>query len=293
MTTTGPVPCQVCRHDQTTDPAPICWPCTHALRATLRGVPDLLTMLVDATARRTSIDRPGYTSGDEGRTLDHRYPGTAATTTLPYDVGASDAAAAIRKAVVDAARALAVHVRPATASAGRNWPDRPHQPATAPSAAAWLLTHAPLLRHQAWAPDAHRAITRAVKHGAALIDLPPESITLGTCDRQITDPQLGGIVLCGHELRAHPGDTVLRCRGCGHQHDVTARRDQMLAGSDERLVTTFVVTRALNVPGATLRSWRRRGQVAPAADTADGEPLWRLGDIRQLRHREAYGIKGT
>lgn len=272
---TTAIPCGVCRTDQTTDHAVLCWPCTNQLAGTLRGIPGLLALLDDRIAGLDRIDpgTGGYTS-DDARTLDHRYPGTTAITALPYDTAASDAAASIRGAIDHTVHRLARHFRATAITV-------PHL--------RYLIAHLPDLRHIEWAPNAHADITRAVRRGETLTDTPAPVDTLGTCDTEVPDPEHGGIVLCGHTLTARPGDLATRCRGCGTTHQTADRRDRMLAAAADMTVTATDAARALGVQPATVWQWRRRGHITPVQVNAKGQPLYRLGDVRDHHRRETYG----
>jgi hypothetical protein len=81
---------------------------------------------------------------------------------------------------------------------------------------------------------------------------------------------------------------TVRCRTCGTEHDVAARRRYLLEVSRDYLVTTTEACRAVSVYGegsitdATIRKWKQRGRLIARGHDAEGRDLWRLGDVTDL-----------
>lgn len=134
--------------------------------------------------------------------------------------------------------------------------------------------------------------------------------TLRTAAGMLEDPtRPGETFLCGWELYAKLGQDVVRCKGCGTQHSVALRREQMLARLGDQLVTAADAARALSTPdrevtAAMVRGWKHRGGLTPATRVDDaggtiplcddrGRPLYRLRDVQTAHNHIRYGTVTT
>ena len=287
------------------DAAPLCETCGTKLRARLLGVRDVLGHLRDTAAKLSRVERDGGGSGDqERRTLDGRFPLTAAASPSPVDFGASEAAREIRRVVERWTLRLLTDTAPPCGHPTCVAHLGPLCPAAATrsrareglgDAAVWLADRWAEIRRRPWAPEAADELARVIGHGEALVDAPPETYFAGACDATLEDPDLPGYVYtCGWELRARLGDVVARCRGCGTEHDIAQRRATMLAGVAERRVSATDAARALSTPdrpvtASTVRGWKFRGHLEPVDVSDDGVPLYRLGDVLAVDQRLRYG----
>jgi hypothetical protein len=301
---TDVVLCAVCGTEQRQNIGVACDQCAGRLRARLRGVPDLLTALQETTARLDRIDSDGTGTGDdEQRTLDHRYPLTAAVSAVPFDGRAAAAHAHLLDVVQAAALTawphlarpcthhscpLAVfphHGPPCLAEARR----RAHRAAAVTDPARYLADHAGILRRLTDYPTLHADISDAVRHGWRIVDQPAERRELGICAAPTPDGP------CPVHLSARVQDATVTCPGCGTTHDVLTRQDALALTADDILLTAADCARALTgldhpVTDAMVRGWRRLGHIQPIDVNPHGQPLYRFGDVRACAKKIRYGI---
>jgi hypothetical protein len=110
--TPGVVLCARCGAEQRTDPRVLCEPCGTELHGHLRSVREVLVMLRDTAARLDRIDRRGGNDDDVRRTLDARFPLTAAATSSPVSFVATNAAEDVRRVVTRWARRMVAEQLP-------------------------------------------------------------------------------------------------------------------------------------------------------------------------------------
>jgi hypothetical protein len=148
-----------------------------------------------------------------------------------------------------------------------------------------------------------------------VIDAPPVTIYLGTCD-EITDVRTDDDgydheILCQTELYARPSDLTHECRVCHTVYDVPARRTEIVRRSMASAATVNVCTKllaafGLPVTSDTIQNWarpkRRRnhetGQmetVAPprlssVGKNTMGQRLYHIADVETLA-RESMEIR--
>lgn len=144
-------------------------------------------------------------------------------------------------------------------------------------------------------PDGPRAaleIIDGIRRARAVVDRPPDRVYAGPCGaRYLT---LEGTAVCDAELYARPGAPDVECRRCGARHDVTSRRDAMLARVAELELPAVDLARTLTaLTGATLtataiRKWKERGVIEACRVNVKGQPLYRVGDVL-TRIRTAEG----
>jgi hypothetical protein len=96
-------------------------------------------------------------------------------------------------------------------------------------------------------------------------DSPPTLVELGQC-------------FCGRHLRA-PRDTILlRCKGCGHVHDVPVRKAHLLTRIEILKYPPPVIALVLSawmevpLPVATIHTWINRGHLRSRGCTVCGRP---------------------
>lgn len=137
-------------------------------------------------------------------------------------------------------------------------------------------------------------ITKAVENGKRIIDNPPERWYAGICSAQTDDGP------CPEELFARSKKGALQCRLCGTVHDVSQRRDYLLAEAEHVNATASEIAAALlswtDYAGSEtklvdrIRKWAEGKGDKPARLLIRGHitvrgrqrPLYRLGDVREL-----------
>lgn len=296
MTTS--IVCAACGHEQTADIAVICSQCSSILHGQLRGARTLLGLLRDTAARLGRVDRVAGNDDDVRRTLDSRFPLTAAASPSPVDFGATEAARHLRRTVKTWAERLLDEQPP-----GTDYGDLT-------DGARWLADRWKVVRTRPWAGECARQIGAAIRRAETHVDQPPEEWFAGHCDVALDDPDRPGeTYACGWELYARLASDTVRCRGCGTTHDVAARRAQLIASAGDVLVTAAQAARALTEPGheitaAMVRGWKHRGGLTPATRVDDaggtiplcderGRPLYRLADVQAAHNQTRYGTVTT
>lgn len=326
---THAVICTRCAAEQRTDPQLLCEQCGTELHTNLRSVRDVLGMLRDTAARLDRIDKRTGNDDDIRRTLDGRFPLTSAATPSPVGLGAADAAAALRRAVVHwAGRMVDVVVPPRLPLCGHQACDDPwilgptcpawnaaiereqaraRARAGLDDPAAWLADRWQLIRRQPWAAQCADDIANAMRRAYTFVDAPPETWFAGICDTPHEDPNHPGTTYaCGWELRPRLTEATTRCPGCGTTHDVHTQRARLIARMADTLITATDAARALSTPdrpitGDMIRGWKHRGHLEQATitdpDTGStrpaydhaGRPLYRLGDVQTIDNRLRWG----
>jgi len=128
-------------------------------------------------------------------------------------------------------------------------------------------------------PDAVDEITDAVADCRRVIDRAPERWYAGPCE-------------CGADLYAKRRTGIVTCRECGHEYDVEARREWLLAEAEDRLANAATIARAVSWLGAepltsaTVRKWAQRGRLLAKGHDGRG-PLYRIGDAIDLLAKES------
>lgn len=321
---TDVVLCGLCGAEQRQDIAVLCPRCSAGLHGDLRAVRTYLGLLRDAAARLNRTTPPQRGNDDDvRRTLDTRFPLTAASSPSPVDFGAADAGRQLRTVVARWAARLDADLLPAdcghyTCGPWRTAPGpicaqrdaRERARVGLEDAARWLADRWQLIRTKPWAPACARDIAGAIRRAEEHIDQPPDEHYAGHCDVPLEDPtRPGETFLCGWELYAKLGQDVVRCKGCGTQHSVALRREQMLARLGDQLVTAADAARALSTPdrevtAAMVRGWKHRGGLTPATRVDDaggtiplcddrGRPLYRLRDVQTAHNHIRYGTVTT
>lgn len=180
---------------------------------------------------------------------------------------------------------------------GRMWQQCQHQqcaairhgrrPVLVPAAVAcrFLASNAEWLRHRPEAVEAWPAIEAAAKTLTRLVDSPPELELVGACS-------------CGVRLYARTRAATVTCRQCGAAWNTDSGRAEMTKHIRASLVTAaeYVTLHLRQHPGRPrkrvrdlIAQWARRGHIQARGTNADGDPLYRYGDIdtRMIRVVEA------
>jgi hypothetical protein len=296
------------------DPAELCRPCTATFARQAKDTLAVILVLREAQARLRRVD-PDITRGvvgvdEDARTLDGRFPQTAAATRSPAFMPAADQIRDLRRTVEKWAQHVAATVVPAlcrhdSCQAGRRpWCLQALNRATAAAgidrdAGEWLARHVDVVRHAPWAAACATDLDRAHTAAWRVVDRPPDVWFAGKCDATTTDNGTDGP--CGHDLFARLDDGIVRCRACGTDHDVAARREIMLDTAGDAVLNASDCARALTSLEDEIRpeliwKWKQRGILTPVDTRMVGkreEPLYRLRDVRAALHRHTYGIVRT
>jgi hypothetical protein len=145
-------------------------------------------------------------------------------------------------------------------------------------AAWWLLGHVDWLRHRQEAPEAFAAIERAAKALARLADRPPDLVVVGACECEVV-------------LYARAGAAIVRCQDCGRRWDVAESRRILQARLDSMLMTAAEIATMAVVgdPDANrmrvrklINQWATRHRITPRGVNADGDQLYRFGEVTAL-----------
>lgn len=156
---------------------------------------------------------------------------------------------------------------------------------TSQGIAGWLSRLPSLLAMLPGAGQMVQEITRLTDSVSRMVDRSPDRVYLGICS-EVTDG-----IQCPEDLYALPTRATVRCRTCGTEHHIEARRAILLAAVDDQLATAVEVSRAL--PGLiredlnvnTVRSWAKRRMLSAKGRDSMGRPLYRIGDVLELWRR--------
>jgi hypothetical protein len=190
---------------------------------------------------------------------------------LPYNVGASERAAAIVGELVTWAQ----HVIGETARKA---------PSGHPAAAAAYLLAAStnwLRYRQEWA-EAYEALSPLAKEALRVIDRPADRQYAGPC---WADLEGGG--RCEAELYAKDGARSVECRDCEAEHDVADRRLWLIAEAQDVLATAATIAAGLTslnqpVTSSMIRNYAGRGRIVAHGQDRNGRPTYRVGDVLQV-----------
>ena len=121
-------------------------------------------------------------------------------------------------------------------------------------------------------------------------------VTIGA---RVVGPYAGPCDICGRDLYAKTGATIVECRHCALEWDLEPRRAWLLGQVGDQLATAADLARALaglgvDVNPASIRKWRERKLLHPAGTDRSGRPLYRVRDVQELIARvPRHGRTGT
>jgi hypothetical protein len=261
----------------------LCTDCADQLRDTLYSVGQLVDDLEIALCRMARIAPDG--AGIRVRGAD---------TPLAFNWAASEALWLLHTTLTDWATTLAkANASPLILGLSLN-PVDPKDPARIfpgrgriAGLAAWLVERMDWVRAHPDAGELDEQIRYTINTGRATIDRPAERAYAGPCGEDTDDGP------CPTDLYAPPGARLARCRGCGAEHDMAARREWLLATARDQLVSAPDASRALPallgkpVTASAIRGLAHRGRLQQHRGSEHGlcdaagrrVPLYRLGDI--------------
>lgn len=161
---------------------------------------------------------------------------------------------------------------------------------TVPSMCAYLHKQQRIIAAAPWGGQLVDDIVHLERNLARFVDRPADRWYAGKCSAPLDD---GG--LCERELYARTDTGTLRCKVCGTEHDIAARRDFLLDEAKEYFVTATEAAGALlawtDYDGSEsklvdlIRKWRDRDKLDVQDVTSlhgKDRHLYRLGDIQEL-----------
>ena len=249
-----------------TNQAVICADCTDTLDRALGDLGALLQDLDTALARQ-SRKRPAR--GNHER--DDK--------PLPYDLGASRSADAMKGILVSWAR-LVSEEREVPITCRDN----------SASIALWLDPHVTWLsRHEA-AADAYSEIVGAVNNIRRTIDIAPDTRFIGPCYAVIEG------VECDETLYAVEGSEAVRCKTCGTTWDARDRTLQTLTHAETIAQDATTLSRSFALQGIALeteriKNWAKRKHLAPVGFSHRGYPTYIVAHVARLITLHEQGTK--
>lgn len=249
-----------CQCGQPAPNAYLCRDCQHELEQLLAELPALTGYLNDAI-----VGQVRFGAGRVG--------GRSAEPPMVVNFKASELAGVLRNLLVGVIRHL-------VESRGVNMTRLPDDDLG--RMATWVAVHVDSLLLDETAGETLRDLRGVTKRIVHIIDRPPDKEYAGICSIERNGQE------CPQELYAERGAAFIRCRGCGYNHEVEARRDVLKAAARDTLLTIVEMKTALpvvlgvEVNERTLRTWRHRKRIAPHGVTYDGRELFRCGDIIDL-----------
>lgn len=196
----------------------VCHACTDHAKAQLLSIASLLPGADDKRARRGSNWRVGTV-------------GRAPDKPLPFDPRVTDVIAPFIKWLTVTARIIEQHTNTTP-------------PPTPIHLVLWVRQHAEWVAGQEWAQDLTTGVSQAHKKFEQVFDIPPDRFAIGKCNAEREDDSV-----CQEFLSAPAREGFLRCPKCGTQHDVTARRKELLAAAGDLHVTVAEAVKLIRLSG--------------------------------------------
>lgn len=245
----GPL-CRSCNRP-CADNARLCAVCADALCYDLRAVPAAeADLLVTRTKQDAIADRYARVSGSRTRPLGYR----------PAAVEAADL---LHITLLYWGRIIA-YARRTRPPGG-----------TATELAMWLARHRETIRQHEGAAEIVAQIRYAISNARTAVDRPPERVYAGQCG-------------CGIDLYARKRAQQVKCSGCGTVHSVDERRTEMLNQIREHLATAAEIASGIGelhgqpINRKTINKWSSRDRLVVRGYSAEGYPLFRIGDVLDL-----------
>ncbi|MER7164512.1 DUF1922 domain-containing protein [Micromonospora sp. NPDC000207] len=242
--------CTVCDKPVDDPAAYACTSCTTNARRHLDDIADTTPAARDVAGGATRRGTPTRSNGDAR---------------LPINLGASARLDAAQTALTTWAR----HV------AGERGIQPPTGPDPLHAAAQWLTRHLDWLRHRQEVPEAYRDIAAVRRIVTGIVDRPAGRVLVGACD-------------CGTVLYAKATAATIGCRTCERAWDVAESRDILRQALDDKHMTASQIAALAVVADPDLdrqrvrrlvNVWGHRHAVDVRGHSADGDPLYRLGDV--------------
>jgi hypothetical protein len=154
-----------------------------------------------------------------------------------------------------------------------------------PARCAWLRRHATSLARHDLAHDFYEDMTILRAALRRIVDRPASRRFVGYC----TQP-------CGAPLMAVEWAGTVECRVCGVGYDAEVLRAGLLGMLRGELLTVHQMTQELprlagvRINANTIKTWKRRGKLAPRNVSTDGRQKFLLGDVLDLIKTEGSSL---
>lgn len=143
----------------------------------------------------------------------------------------------------------------------------------------WLLRHPFTIRYHEQAGEIVDQIGYAVGKARAVCDRPAERRYAGACPA------------CGVDLYVREQASHMTCTGCRATYRAEQRYGELLAELRDRLATAAEIAAGIGrlhgspLSRNTITQWHSRGRLIPRGHTANGHPMYRIGDVLDLALR--------
>lgn len=288
---------QPCTHCQRPARLPLCHRCTDDLRDNLRGLPTWIGYLRDAANGQTRLGESARRSTDKGSPMLPRIGPAggkgAKTVAQSFRHSPSDLLAYTHSVLTEWAIDLHnTHKVPIPGAVrhvdARNPAAAINHAGATETIALWLAQHAHQIAHDPAANICHREITQIINDISNTINRPRPPRNLGPCPT-ITDDHTGANShgkRCATRLTATHAATETQCPRCKTTHEVAKLIADLIDEVDDWDFTQTEVLFAMEalgqpIPLRTFRNWRAAGKL-PTRYDADGAPVYRLADVRDL-----------
>lgn len=253
--------------------------------------PGLASALDDAIRRQVRIARSTTShTPAQPQSDDDQYALTAAQTALPYGYAAAEAKWELRSTLTTWAALI-------SDQRGLPMPDPDLVPL-----AVFLRAQVEWLRAQAAGPEAFEELLHTLRNARRVIDRPADKRYAGPCTAEVIVipfvPRACGADLYARNITGTGNDQTVKCRDCGAEYPLAARRDWLLEQAQDRLLPAAEMARAVDGLGvqvtfSTIKSWKRRGRLIAHGQLPDGRPTYRVGDVIDLVEAEASRRSAT
>lgn len=114
------------------------------------------------------------------------------------------------------------------------------------------------------------------------IDRPADKVFAGPCNTEYRG--LGGTAICSADLYAREGKATVRCRECGAEHDVQARREWMLKEvrnyeADAGLMASILTGLGFKIDSSTIRKYGADNLIEVRGKSATGAAKYNIGQV--------------
>lgn len=251
--------CGRCNRPTAHDGAHLCASCLDRLMADLKTVDELFDdLLITRTKQDVISTESSRVSGSKERPLGYR-PGA-----------------------MSAAEDLTICLRFWARTIADEWEQRLHRAFVAPddpkACARWLRCNPNTIRYSQHGVDMVDQIARSVGKARRVCDRPAERRYAGAC-------------ACGTDLYVREQAAHITCPECGRTYRSEQRWADLLVELRDRLATAAdIAAGAGRLHGEPLsrkviNQWHHRGRLVSRGQTAEGHPMFRIGDVLDLACR--------
>lgn len=128
----------------------------------------------------------------------------------------------------------------------------------------------------------YRAVQSTTRDALKAIDRPADKVFAGPCNTEYRG--LGGTAICSADLYAREGKATVRCRECGAEHDVQARREWMLKEvrnyeADAGLMASILTGLGFKIDSSTIRKYGADNLIEVRGKSATGAAKYNIGQV--------------